>query len=96
MDRVKGIVSITIIFCVVIILFTLFDFACLHDIKNDYISKNILTYLEIDIQHKLPDWTSTQGEWTCSVVSYILRLIFLVVNLFVLFSCYKKLKGLSN
>ena len=96
MDRMKIVLSLTIAFCVIIILFSILDFACLHDIKNDYVSKKILNYLEIDIQQKLPEWTSTKGEWMCLLVSYILRLIFLVANLFVLFSCKKKLKGISD
>jgi hypothetical protein len=67
------------------------DFAALHDIGNDYVSQKILTYLKITTSKNLPDWTKTAGEWFVVTVSLLLRVIFLILNTFVLYYYYKKI-----
>ena len=84
MKNLKTITLITLIFCVIVFILTILDFAALHDIKQDYVSKNILDYLNITLLKDLPDWTSTTGEWQIVTISFYLRLFFFILNIFVL------------
>jgi hypothetical protein len=89
--NIKILTIITFIFGILIFLFSFLDFAALHDIGSDYISREILTYLDITTSKNLPDWTKTEGEWVVVTVSLFLRIIFLILNTFVLYYYYKKI-----
>jgi hypothetical protein len=69
---------------------TILDFAALHDIKNEYISKGILVYLDITLSGDLPYWTATEGEWQLVAFSLYSRFLFFILNIIVLFLLYKK------
>ena len=84
MKNIKPITVITLLFCVVVSILTILDFAALHDIKQDYVSKNILIYLNIRLSEELPQWTSTTGEWQIVTISIYLRFLFFILNLAVL------------
>ena len=45
MKKLHTITVFVLIFCVLVFVLTLLDFAALHDIKQDYVSKEILDYL---------------------------------------------------
>lgn len=89
--NIKTLTIITLLFSILIFLFSLLDFASLHDIGNDYVSQKILTYLEITPSKILPDWTKTEGEWLVVTISLFLRFIFLILNTFVLYYYHKKI-----
>ena len=92
MKRNHLMIKITIGLCAFVFLLTLFDFLALHDIRNEYVSTRILNYLNITLSGDLPDWTATKGEWDVVNVSFLSRLIFFVLNIFVLTLCLKKTK----
>lgn len=81
MKNEKMFLIMTFILCIFAILFAFFDFLALHDIKKDYVSHSILKYLKIDIQEDLPKWTKTKSEWRLIVVSYLIRVVFLIFAL---------------
>ncbi len=85
-------IKITIGLCVCVFLLTVFDFLALHDIRNEYVSTRILKYLDITLSGDLPDWTATKGEWDVVYVSFLLRLFFFILNIFVLTLCLKKIR----
>ena len=84
MTSQRLVTKIALLLCVVVLLFTLLDFAALHDIKQDYVSKGILDYLNMTLLSDLPGWTATTGEWQVVTASFWLRLLFLILNTFVL------------
>lgn len=90
MKNLKRVILTSIISCIFILLLSILDFAALHDIKNDYISRHILEYLEISLQDKLPNWTTTAGEWRVVSISLFFRLVFVLFNIAALFYIYKK------
>ncbi len=85
-------IKITIGLCAFVFLLTPFDFLALHDIRNEYVSTRILNQLNITISEDLPNWSATKGEWDVVYVSFLSRLIFFVLNIFVLILCLKKIK----
>jgi hypothetical protein len=86
----RTVILTAIIFGVLVIVLTILDFAALHDIRRDYVSPHVLEHLEIDIAGKLPHWTATEGEWRAISLSFLLRSIFLVLNIMVLAYIYRK------
>ena len=91
MKHIRTISFITILFCILVFIFTIFDFMALHDIKQDYVSGYILNYLEINLSNDLPDWTSAEGEWRVVSFSFYLRFLFFILNTTVLIYFFKKL-----
>ena len=83
--KLKIMTIFTIWFCLFVFVLTLLDFAALHDIKNEYISKSILKYLDITLSSDPPYWTATEGEWQLVILSLISRFLFLIINITVLF-----------
>jgi hypothetical protein len=96
MKNLKTITLITLLFCVIVFILTILDFAVLHDIRQDYISHYILNYLKITISKDLPDWTSTEGEWQLVSLSLYLRFLFFFLNISVLVYFYRKVISKSR
>lgn len=88
--NIKTITIVTLLFSVIIFLLSILDFAALHDIGNDYVSQEILTYLNITTSSNLPDWTKTEGEWLIVSISLFLRILFLILNILVITYYYRK------
>jgi len=78
-------INILLIFC------TVDDFLSLHDIKADYVSKPVLSYLHVETSASLPTWTDTRLEWTSVTISYALRSILIISNLGILLLLRKRL-----
>lgn len=57
------------------------DFTALHDIRNEYISRDILEYLNISLSGDVPVWTTNEPEWSYLTISLILR-VFLYISIF--------------
>ena len=91
MKNIKAITIITLLFCILVFMFTILDFAALHDINKDYVSQYILDYLKIDTSQKLPDWTATKGEWQVVSFSLYSRFLFFILNIAVLIYLYRKI-----
>ncbi len=77
MSRPKN--FIVLVFLVVMLAFTLTDYAALHDIWWDFVSVRIAEkYPEaIDIG-ALPEWTRTEGEWHLTTISLCGRALLLL------------------
>lgn len=89
--NLKTVTAITLLFCILVFIFTILDFAALHDIHHDYVSSYILDYLKIDISKDLPDWTATVGEWQVVSFSLYSRFLFFILNIIVLIYFYRKI-----
>lgn len=90
MKNLKIITIITLLFCVMVFMFTILDFLALHDIKQDYVSQHILNKLEISLNKDLPSWTSTEGEWQTVLFSLYSRFLFFILNIALLVFYYIK------
>ena len=89
----KKIAVVLIVLCVIGFLLTIADFLALHDIRNEYVSTQILEKLDITLSEELPEWTSTPGEWGIVRVSYLFRSIFFIFCIYVLYwMVYKDIK----
>jgi hypothetical protein len=76
---------------ILLILCTFDDLLSLHDIKADYVSKSVLSYLHVVTSATLPTWTDTRLEWASVAVSYAVRSILIVSNLAILLFLRKRL-----
>lgn len=79
-------ITILLIFC------TFDDFLSLHDIKADYVSKSALNYLRVETSKALPPWTDTKLEWASVTISYALRAVLILSDLFILILLMKRLQ----
>lgn len=89
--NLKDITISTLILCIFVFMFTLLDFAALHDINKEYVSQHILKYLKIETSRTLPNWTATKGEWQVVIFSLFFRFFFFILNIVVLIYLYKKI-----
>lgn len=87
----KTLIIASIAINILLIVCTVDDFLCLHDIKADYVSKSILSYLHVETSAPLPTWTDTRLEWTSVAMSYALRSILIISNLGILLFLRKRL-----
>ena len=76
-----------------LILCTFDDFLSLHDIRSDYVSQAVLSYLHVQTSAALPAWTDTRLEWTSVTISFALRSLLIVANLAILLLLVKRLPG---
>ncbi|MDF1548148.1 MAG: hypothetical protein P1P88_10030 [Bacteroidales bacterium] len=86
MKNLKNITTIALILTVLVFLLTIADFLALHDIRNDYVSKKIIT----SISQTLPAYTNTSGEWQVVNISFISRFLFFIFNVGVLLLILRK------
>lgn len=77
----KFAILIAILLCVLIVL----DYLPLHDINNDYVSAPILAELNIELSAGLPSWTNTDLEWNIVTINYLLKIIFALTNIGLIF-----------
>lgn len=96
MKKDQWLLTIALVSCAIALVLTCFDFLALHDIRNEYVSTRILKYLNVTLSDELPEWTATKGEWEIVNVSFLFRLAFFVLNLFVLSFCVKRFKRNSE
>ena len=96
MKNLQTITKIALLFCVLVFLMTILDFLALHDIKQDYLSKNIIEYLELTFSKELSDWTATKGEWRIVTISFYLRFFFFIFIIILLLNYIKKVKYIKT
>jgi len=63
MKRLDTLLGWSLVICIILLFLTLGDFLALHDIRQDYVSTNILADLQVKLSKELPEWTSTKAEW---------------------------------
>lgn len=86
--------NILILINLLVLVFTILDFAALSDIQNDYVSKKAAAQFDVNTE-SLPAWTDTPGEWSIVEISFYFRSFFLVAVLFALGFVIKKLRKYS-
>lgn len=77
LNRILIILAIALFVCL------LMDFMALHDIHNDYVSKQVIDRLSPSTRGVLPDWTDTPGEWSLINLSMLVKLIAIGFTFFV-------------
>jgi hypothetical protein len=87
----KKLIIASIAINILLIICTLDDFLSLHDIKADYVSKSVLSYLHVETSSTLPTWTDTRLEWASVSISYVVRSISIVSNIAILLFVRKRL-----
>ena len=93
MKKSDTLIKIAIALAIVLFICAIDDFLALHDINKDYVSKQVLQYLEVETSKVLPDWTNTKLEWLSVQVSYIIRFISIIVSLIVLILLKRNIKN---
>ena len=88
MKKIQILIGFTWILGLFVLALTIADFLALHDIRQDYVSKETLNVLGNDLNIQLPDWTETRGEWAIVEMSYLSRFVFLVINTFTIAICF--------
>ena len=73
-----------VLFNAFVFLLAILDFLALHDIAKDYLSREALKFAEITVA--VPAWTATEGEWLIVEISLLARVLFLLANIFLLWS----------
>ena len=68
------------------------DFAALHDIHNEYISKNILKTLDVQLSKEVPNWTANKVEWDYLNLSFIFKAVAYAALLAIVIFYYRKKK----
>lgn len=80
MLTIKNIAAATLALITLVIFLTLVDFLALHDIQQDYVSREVFSWLDVELSSPLPAWTNTDREWTVVTISLVTRLALLSVN----------------
>ncbi len=83
-----------LVFNFLVLSLTFVDFLALHDISKDYLSRETLKNLSISVS--LPAWTATEAEWQIITISFLARIIFFILNIFLLWYLLKKKRALRN
>lgn len=84
MSKIKKLIYFSLLLSAIMFILTIGDFLALHDIYKDYVSTEILDYLNVTLDKELPAWTNTEGEWSLVTFGFISRFGLLVVNLIIL------------
>lgn len=92
MKKFQILIAFTWILGLIVLILTLGDFFALHDISQDYVSKEVISSLGTNLNLPLPDWSETRLEWTLVQISFLSRLVFLVLIAFTLPICFTYLK----
>ena len=95
MGKIKKLIYFSLLLSAIMFIFTIADFLALHDIYIDYVSTEILDYLNIALDKELPTWTNTDGKWGLVTISFFSRFGLLIVNLIILFLSIRYIKYLK-
>jgi hypothetical protein len=87
----KSIFSVAAILCFGLLSLAILDFTALHDIRNEYISHEILAFLGVTLSDEVPSWTANEGEWDYLTVSLILRFLAYIIIFGICTYLYRKL-----
>ena len=96
MKRIETLLGWSLVLCIILLFLTLGDFLSLHDIKQDYVSTDILADLQVKLSKELPEWTSTKAEWFVANVSFFLKSVFTIFVIITLLKSIRKLKSVSK
>jgi hypothetical protein len=81
MRRIDGLIKFVLLIAILLCVLTILDCLALHDIYKDYVSKTVLSYLNIELSKELPTWTNTELEWNAVTINYIMKTVITVINI---------------
>ena len=96
MKRLETLLGWSLVLCIILLFLTLGDFLSLHDIRQDYVSTDILADLQVKLSKELPEWTSTKTEWFVANISFYLKSVLTILAIFTLLKSIRKLKSVSE
>lgn len=80
---------------IIFLLLTALDFMALHDIRNEYVSQDILNYLKVTLSEDIPAWTANKAEWDYLTVSIVVRVFLYLLTFAICLYCYKNMNPLK-
>ncbi|MFQ5943263.1 MAG: hypothetical protein ACE5JF_06900 [Anaerolineales bacterium] len=80
MKKIWLLAGFTLTASLFVLALSLGEFLALHDIRQEYVSEEIIDSLEVSLSAELPGWTATKGEWALVQFSYVARFAFLALN----------------
>lgn len=86
-------IAVVLVAMVLVILFMAADYLALHDIRNDYVSRDVLGQLSEGVPQDLPSWSETREEWTVATVSFAARLVLTIVSALLLLRAFRMLRS---
>lgn len=89
MRRVDTLLKFALLIAILLCVLTILDYLALHDIYKDYVSKTVLSYLNLDLSKELPAWTNTELEWDMVTINYIMKTFVTIVNIILIISIRK-------
>ena len=81
MKRIDALLKLVLLIAIVLCVLTILDYLALHDIYKDYVSKTVLSYLNLSLPIELPGWTNTELEWNAVTLNYILKIFLAITNI---------------
>ena len=87
-----SIIGWALVLSLITILLLIGDFLALHDIRQDYVSSEVIEAVQADSSNNLPDWASTKLEWTFVRISLLLKIIFAPIIVIALAKTVRRLK----
>ncbi len=79
MKKKRNLIGWAFLFSILILGMLILDFLALHDVKQDYVSPNVLRDFNVNLSDLLPEWTATKGEWWTVQISFIVKLILTIL-----------------
>ena len=81
MRRIDTLMKLVLLTAILLCVLTILDYLALHDIYKDYVSKTVLSYLNIELSKELPAWTNTELEWNAVTINYIMKTLVTIINI---------------
>ena len=83
-------IKTSLLLCALAALMTFGDWLALYDIRHDYVSRNVIESSLGSWDTRIPDWSSTRGEWITVEVSAFVRIAYFATSAFTLLTVLKK------
>jgi len=75
MKKMKSTLTFLVLLTFGLLASTILDIMALHDIANDYVSRDLFSDQEVSLPADLPEWTSCSLEWGAIQFSIIFQLV---------------------
>ncbi len=82
--------KLSLILCVLAALLTFGDWLALHDIRHDYVSRDVIVSSLGDWDERIPEWSKTPAEWKTVEISAFIRIPCFAVCTFTLVTILKR------
>jgi hypothetical protein len=96
MNKLKSSIVMALVLCLLAFSLTFMDYLALHDIKQDYISKDMIERFKLTTTQEVPTWTDTPGEWLVVNISLVVRFFFLIFIVIVLIKSFRQMQEIKK